>query len=103
MIYFLRAEGTVWVKIGWTRSKRKLYKRERELQIGNPLKLVRMGYMEGTRVDEERIHDLFADRRGSGEWFDDSDGMLTKYINDRRANTQRFVHGEPPRRTRGEH
>jgi hypothetical protein len=33
----------------------------------------------GSPLDEQRIHERFADRRLEGEWFDDADRSISSY------------------------
>ena len=65
------------VKIGWAFDP---VARLRQLQIGNANQLCLIGYVAAVdpAKDVERgLHDIFAERRISGEWFDDSDGEIT--------------------------
>lgn len=81
MIYFVRAEGTQFVKIGFTSGP--VEKRIASLQTGSPHRLVLEETISaGTREEEKHLHALFADVRTSGEWFEiDEDDVesVTRY------------------------
>ncbi len=40
------------------------------LQVGNPRPLILYAVVPATRRQERRVHELLAEHRGSGEWFD---------------------------------
>lgn len=66
MIYFVQAEHGGPIKIG---RADKPEERLRDLQIGNPYRLRLTRTVEGVRIDEWRLHRLFAPLRLQGEWF----------------------------------
>lgn len=69
MIYFIRAEGTPFVKIGFTSGP--VEKRVAALQTGSPHRLVVESTLErGTLEHEEHLHALFSDAHTGGEWFE---------------------------------
>ncbi len=71
-VYFLgEAENNCSpIKIGMTRGNIEL--RKRNLQTGNPLKLLLLGWIETPEAIqlEKQIHKRFEATRGRGEWFD---------------------------------
>lgn len=66
-VYFIEREPGDYVKIGW--AKHGPFVRISELQTGCPDLLTVRAYFRGTREDERRMHQTFADLRGRGEWF----------------------------------
>lgn len=78
MIYFIWAEGTQWVKIGFT-SKKKVLERMRTLQTGCPLTLKVLLLYPGGQWVEEALHKKFASAKHQGEWFTITD-ELAAYI-----------------------
>lgn len=80
MIYFIQEcePGRIRVKIGYT-SKDDVSQRMRELQTASPTRLRVLGVMEGDQGRERLIHELFSERRVTGEWFEDSD-LLRDFI-----------------------
>lgn len=67
MIYFVQADGTDLVKIGFTRSDP--LKRVGELQTGCPHRLTLLATIQGSEQDEASWHRDFASDRATGEWF----------------------------------
>ncbi|MBC8877195.1 MAG: GIY-YIG nuclease family protein [Planctomycetes bacterium] len=67
MIYFIRDEETGDIKIGLTASHPE--GRRRACQTGNPRELVLLFQMEGSKQDEDALHERFADANVRGEWF----------------------------------
>lgn len=65
MIYFIRSGR--FVKIGYTKHSMK--RRLEDLQIGNPVRLVVLGMIEGDRKAERAVHDRFIALHVQGEWF----------------------------------
>lgn len=59
-------EGSL-VKIGYAKEVRP---RVRNIMTMSPVPLVLRGHWSGDRTDERSLHQLFADRRRHGEWFD---------------------------------
>lgn len=76
------------VKIGFARDP---LRRLSELNVGYPGKHRMIGFSEGDRTDERRIHASFAAERIRGEWFRLTDrvtaflGQLTPYLPKKRA------------------
>lgn len=83
-VYFVRAGDHGFIKVGVAVD---VAARIRELQTGNPTKLVLLGTIVGDRSLEAAIHRRFRDSRVRGEWFMGLAGM------------QRFIaeHAEVPR------
>ena len=80
MIYFI-SQSDEFVKIGYTGSTPGgAHKRLNTLQIGNPIKLNLMAYMDGDRDAEHRLHVKFDKYWVRGEWFRLS-GEVLEYIN----------------------
>lgn len=68
-VYFVTAEGLDLVKIGFTENDP--LKRLSALQTGSPLKLRILGLIEGVSLQiEKSIHQILADHRIIGEWFE---------------------------------
>jgi len=67
VIYFVQAEGSDHVKIGW--SDKSIERRVAALQVGNSARLVLLRTMEGNEWYEKNLHTLFSDVRIRGEWF----------------------------------
>lgn len=65
MIYFIRAKRHL--KIGYSKDP---YKRLKELQTGNPIKLEMLLVMEGGFETEKALHDYYSKYRTEGEWFE---------------------------------
>lgn len=76
-IYFVRAEGTNFIKIGWT--ARGVRSRLRQLQTGNAQKLLLLADMPGDQRKERSLHGAFSHLRAQGEWFRD-EGSLSDLI-----------------------
>lgn len=69
MIYFFIEDTDEQVKIGRARN---IEKRRKQLQTGNPRKLLLLGWIRtADDVSVERaLHQKFSSRRANGEWFD---------------------------------
>lgn len=65
MIYFIQSGA--FVKIGF--CERDPIRRLEKLQIGNPIKLVLLALLVGSREDEAAWHLRFDKHRVRGEWF----------------------------------
>jgi hypothetical protein len=76
-VYFIRAVGTPFVKIGFTRN---LVKRLKLAQWHCPYELKLIHVAEGDRIAERDFHWRFHKRRVRGEWFRYSDSELAKRI-----------------------
>ena len=72
MIYFIREEGSDYVKIGRTRMPGD---RLRELQVSNPRKLRIVKLFKAPPKAEPILHTLFREERVRGEWFKISQRM----------------------------
>lgn len=67
MIYFVRAAGTDYVKIGVTSDD--VEKRCRALQVGCPIPLVVEAVIDGDEATEGMLHRMVWVHRATGEWF----------------------------------
>ena len=85
MIYFIRAEGTNEVKVGYSKSS--ALTRLKRLQTGCSKKLVLEAVAHGDRREEQRLHRELADERLQGEWFT---------LSPRRVGTLARVVSAPP-------
>lgn len=74
-IYFIRSRNLV--KIGFTAGDPTV--RLNKLQIGSPVKLELLGYVEGDDVIERQLHWRFKSHHSHGEWFF-IEGSLCTYI-----------------------
>lgn len=66
MIYFIKAEETPYIKIGYTED---VYRRMVKMQADCPLKLIVLKTVEGDRKYEKLLHKKFAAFHYRGEWF----------------------------------
>lgn len=73
MVYFIKAEETPYIKIGFTEN---LYARISDLQIGCPYKLKVVRTIEGSYREEKLLHTLFAAYHKSNEWFEITEEMV---------------------------
>lgn len=65
-VYFIRAEVTGMVKIGWaTKPEARL----KSLQMQSPDRLVLAATVPGTGRDEKALHERLTAHRRHGEWF----------------------------------
>ncbi|MER6522564.1 GIY-YIG nuclease family protein [Streptomyces sp. NPDC001553] len=69
-VYVIGSAGSTRVKIGTSVSPEK---RLKELQTGNPNRLEVLWHTPGGRELEAQLHQVFAEYRGEGEWFDFGD------------------------------
>lgn len=67
MIYFIRAKGTDYVKIGFTSGSAR--DRLHLLQTGSPHDLALEATMPGDKSTEAALHAEFSEHRERGEWF----------------------------------
>jgi hypothetical protein len=81
-VYFITMEPDQYVKIGW--ALRNPWSRMRELQTGCPEALRMMAAAPGTRDEERRLHETFAELHYRGEWFimDHKLYDLVQYLSD---------------------
>jgi len=71
MIYFVvQHTKQPMVKIGFSANKQTMEKRLSSLQTSNPYKLYIEHVFDGTRTQEEQIHDLLKAHHVSGEWYE---------------------------------
>ncbi len=69
MIYFIQAEDSSSIKIGYTKNLKTLAIRIKTIQTYSPMKLKVIEYIQGEIKDEREIHGWFDDLRLWGEWF----------------------------------
>lgn len=71
MIYFTQDSGSLNIKIGFTEKEDlpAAEARAKNLQTGNPSKLVVLAVMPGTKQDEKTLHEKFDKHCVGGEWF----------------------------------
>jgi hypothetical protein len=69
MVYFVRARGTQYVKIGYVQDSPGVASRLSTLQCGSPFRLVLERIIPGELADEAALHQRFAAYRTIGEWF----------------------------------
>jgi hypothetical protein len=80
IVYFLSAAGANLIKIGHVAREENLGKRIALLQPGCPYPLVHVFSLESSgRIEEARLHKLFADQAFHGEWFR-CDGALKEFL-----------------------
>lgn len=79
MVYFI-TDGQ-YIKIGYTKNDAK--KRLKQLQTSSPNRLFLLGYIEGDKTIEKKLHKKFYNSivRINGEWFSPTQDLLD-YIND---------------------
>jgi hypothetical protein len=69
-VYFFAAAGVNLIKIGYVRKSRCAIERLHALQPGCPYRLHLLFVLSGvTRLDESRLHKLFAEYNHDREWF----------------------------------
>ena len=83
MIYFVRAEATPYVKIGYVKTaktkvstSRAINKRISELQVGCPYELTLLRTADGELAEETALHNKYSTRKVRGEWFCLSDSEV---------------------------
>lgn len=76
-VYFIRAETTGRVKIGWSNNPEK---RLRGLQTGSAERLSLLRLTPGGVAEEAAFHKLFDHLWVDGEWFNYCDEMLTAQV-----------------------
>lgn len=67
MIYFIRNGDSNLIKVGYCSGDP--MKRLQAMQTGNPHQLILIGYREGDKSMERKIHSWFKANRVRGEWF----------------------------------
>lgn len=88
MVYFITDSNHI--KIGYTKND--VRKRLKQLQTSNPNKLFLLGYIEGDKEIEKKLHKKFYSSiiRQNGEWFSPTQDLLD-YINENNLNENVFV------------
>ena len=74
MIYFIKEDGTNYVKIGYAED---IKLRLRKMISDNPRRLILIRSLEGDKVIEKKLQYHFGDKRVKGEWFEFCDEMMT--------------------------
>lgn len=74
-VYAIRDDAAQAVKIGFTRNPER---RLRQLQTANATPLRTLCVFENVQAFEASLHQSFASRRMSGEWFNDADKSLSE-------------------------
>jgi hypothetical protein len=70
VVYFLSAAGANLIKIGHVARRENVTKRMEALQAGCPYPLVHVfSLVPAGRIEESRLHKLYADQSFRGEWF----------------------------------
>ncbi len=79
MVYFIADPVRDVVKIGFSKDVRK---RLKQLQTSNSNQLILLGYVQGSRIEEQYYHKLFSKDKSElvGEWFVLSDNIID-YLN----------------------
>jgi hypothetical protein len=77
VVYLVSMENTPYVKIGYSGN---IQKRRRALSTGSPEPVRIVCEIECSREYEKLLHKQFEKYRKNGEWFLDSEGVITKYI-----------------------
>ena len=87
MIYFIRAEITKKIKIGFTTKS--ISERMYPMHSISPDSLTFIGGMAGGKVEEKRLHQKFKSLHSHAEWYNESKELLhfinTKCIKSKRA------------------
>lgn len=73
MIYFVKAEGTPYVKIGYAED---VFRRMSGMQTDCPHKIRLIRTVEGDYEQEKSFHHLFAAYHFRGEWFEITEDMI---------------------------
>ncbi|MGD9613766.1 MAG: GIY-YIG nuclease family protein [Alphaproteobacteria bacterium] len=72
-VYFIQAGEDGPIKIGFASDVRK---RLRNLRTAAPIPLIPLGYIEGDKKTERRLHAQFQDLRRFGEWFTPAPALM---------------------------
>ena len=72
-VYFIRAQGTGYIKIGFSQSHPN--KRLRALQTGSADTLELLAFIAGDQAKERELHRRFEHLRIRGEWFHDEQDL----------------------------
>ncbi len=81
-VYLLREIATGRAKIGWAVD---VERRAKTLQTGNPYRLQITAIIAADRRTEAGLHQLFADKKIRGEWFDDHDNEISDVFSELEA------------------
>jgi len=73
-VYCIRNDAAGAVKIGFSKNP---MRRIKQLQTASPSRLRLVGMLESAQAFETALHEEYAHRRISGEWFDDSDTQIS--------------------------
>lgn len=91
MIYFVRAAGTDYIKIGYTADADSFKGRLQSLQTGQPWKLEVLRVVEDAgQWMESAFHVAFAEYRHHGEWFTYTPAMMVLAL-DSKAELRRHI------------
>lgn len=92
-IYFIQAESSGLVKIGWATCPKT---RMAQMQAHGPLKLLLLHSEPGNGREEAELHRQFTADRQHGEWFAPCSALMAE-IDDRRSRnaTKAYSPGEP--------
>jgi Meiotically up-regulated gene 113 len=87
VVYFLQAEGTGRIRIGISRRP---LERIKEIRAGSSETLRLVAMIRGGKDKEAFLHDLFADARIHGEWFEATPDLVS-YINAHAQETRQVI------------
>ena len=73
-VYCIRNDDSEAVKIGFSQNP---MRRIKQLQTASPSRLRLIGVVEIAQAFETSLHEQYASRRLSGEWFDDADSEIS--------------------------
>lgn len=88
-IYFVLAPEVNRIKIGFSVKPNERYK---ALKTSSPVKLILLGFINGTQQEEKMLHEKFSKYRFNLEWFEYSD-KIQKYVENNvllKANSDHF-------------
>lgn len=80
MIYFVQQGKLGPIKIGYT-GDNDISKRIASIQTYSPEKLVLLGYIEGEKEQERKLHRLFHAFKLEGEWFEPHPQIINYILN----------------------
>lgn len=75
IVYFLQGTTTHRIKIWFTRSD--VFKRMDSIAVSCPENLRLIGVSQGSLFHEKALHGLLREHRIKGEWFDNSDEVVS--------------------------
>jgi len=73
-VYCIRNDDARAVKIGFSKNP---VRRIQQLQTASPSQLRLVAMLESAQAFETALHEQYAYRRLSGEWFDDADSEIS--------------------------